>query len=89
MGSIRLMQEPIKALTQSYTRTKAKNYKEYAKTMELQSEFVKQHDLRRRRRQHRVLPWQLHSAARHAVRLDQASRWQRSGHRVAGLAAGG
>jgi acyl-homoserine lactone acylase PvdQ len=32
---IRLMQEPIKALTQSYTRTKAKNYKEFRQTMEL------------------------------------------------------
>jgi len=35
--SIRLMQEPVKALTQSYTRTKAKNYKEYRQTMELKA----------------------------------------------------
>jgi acyl-homoserine-lactone acylase len=33
--SIHLMQEPLKALTQSYTRTKAKNYKEFRQTMEL------------------------------------------------------
>jgi acyl-homoserine-lactone acylase len=33
--SVRLMQEPLKALTQSYTRTKAKNYKEFRDTMEL------------------------------------------------------
>jgi acyl-homoserine-lactone acylase len=33
--SIRLMHEPVKALTQSYTRTKAKNYKEFKQTMEL------------------------------------------------------
>ncbi len=33
--AIRLMQEPIKALTQSYTRTKARSYKEYRETMEL------------------------------------------------------
>jgi acyl-homoserine-lactone acylase len=33
--SISLMQEPVKALTQSYTRTKAKNYKEFKQTMEL------------------------------------------------------
>jgi len=33
--SIRLMQEPVKALTQSYTRTKAKNYQEFRETMEL------------------------------------------------------
>ena len=33
--SVRLMQEPVKALTQSYTRTKARTYKAFAETMEL------------------------------------------------------
>src|SRR5262245_61103161 len=33
--SVRLMQEPVKALTQSYTRTKARSYKAYRDTMEL------------------------------------------------------
>jgi len=33
--SIRLMEEPVKALTQSYTRTKARSYKEYRDVMEL------------------------------------------------------
>jgi acyl-homoserine lactone acylase PvdQ len=33
--TISLMQEPVKALTQSYTRTKAKNYAEFKQTMEL------------------------------------------------------
>jgi acyl-homoserine-lactone acylase len=33
--SISLMQEPVKALTQSYMRTKSKNYAEFKKTMEL------------------------------------------------------
>ncbi len=33
--SIRLMQEPVKALTQSYTRTKAKDYDSFRQTMEL------------------------------------------------------
>jgi acyl-homoserine-lactone acylase len=33
--SIRLMQEPVKALTQSYSRTKARNYQEYLKIMEI------------------------------------------------------
>jgi acyl-homoserine lactone acylase PvdQ len=33
--SIRLMQEPVKALTQSYSRTKAKDYKSFRQTMEL------------------------------------------------------
>jgi len=35
--SIRLMQEPVKALTQSYTRTKARDYKSYRQTMELRA----------------------------------------------------
>jgi acyl-homoserine lactone acylase PvdQ len=33
--AFRLMQEPVKALIQSFTRTKAKNYKEYRQAMEL------------------------------------------------------
>jgi acyl-homoserine lactone acylase PvdQ len=33
--TVRLMQEPLKALTQSYTRTKAKDYKSFRQTMEL------------------------------------------------------
>ena len=33
--SVRLMQEPLKALQQSYLRTKAKNYKAFKETMEL------------------------------------------------------
>ena len=33
--TIRLMNEPVKALTQSYTRTKAKDYKSFRETMEL------------------------------------------------------
>ncbi len=35
--SIRLMQEPIKALMQSYSRTKANSYKSYRQTMELKA----------------------------------------------------
>jgi acyl-homoserine lactone acylase PvdQ len=35
--SIRLMQEPVKALTQSYTRTKAKDYKSFRQTLELKA----------------------------------------------------
>jgi acyl-homoserine-lactone acylase len=33
--SVRLMEEPVKALTQSYMRTKAKSYDEFRKTMDL------------------------------------------------------
>ncbi|MBY0506806.1 MAG: penicillin acylase family protein [Bryobacteraceae bacterium] len=35
--TVRLMHEPVKALSQSYLRTKAKNYAEYVKTMELKT----------------------------------------------------
>jgi len=35
--TIRLMQEPVKALMQSYLRTKARSYKEYRQTMELKA----------------------------------------------------
>ncbi len=35
--SIRLMQEPIKALEQSYSRTKTKDYKSFRQTMELKA----------------------------------------------------
>jgi acyl-homoserine lactone acylase PvdQ len=35
--AIRLMQEPVKALTQSYTRTKARDYRAYRQTMELKA----------------------------------------------------
>ena len=35
--AIRLMREPVKALTQSYVRTKARDYKTYRKTMDLQA----------------------------------------------------
>ncbi len=33
--SVRLMQEPLDALTQSYSRTKARNYREFRETMDL------------------------------------------------------
>ena len=33
--AIRIMQEPVKALTQSYTRTKSRSYADFRKSMEL------------------------------------------------------
>jgi acyl-homoserine-lactone acylase len=35
--SFRIMQEPVKALTESYTRTKARDYQAYRQTMELKA----------------------------------------------------
>ncbi len=80
--SVRLMEEPMKALIQSYSRTKARNLAEYKKVMDSAHQLVEQHALRRRRRQHRVLPFELHPEARRQVRLDQAGRRQQSGDRV-------
>lgn len=37
MVSVRMMDEPLKALTQSFLRTKAKNYKDFVKTMALRT----------------------------------------------------
>ena len=81
--TIRLMQEPVKALTQSYLRTKAKTYKDYLQTMELRGELVQQHHLCRCGWTHRLLSRQLHSPQRHEVRLHQAGGWKRSGNGVA------
>jgi acyl-homoserine-lactone acylase len=86
--SVRLMQEPVKALTQSYSRTKAKSYAEFRKVMDLAHELVEQHDLRRRGRQHRLLPLELHPEARSEVRLDEAGGRQQSGDRVGRAAFG-
>ena len=83
--SVRLMQEPVKALTQSYSRTKAKNYKAVPRDDGAAHELVEQHDLRRRRRAHRVLPLQLHS--RSAIRSSTGpSRWTAAIPRPSGTA---
>ena len=49
-------------------------------------QLLQQHRLRRRRREHRVLPGQLHPQAGSAVRLDPAGGRQQPGDRVAGPA---
>ena len=79
------MQEPLKALTQSYTRTKAKDLQGVPRDDGAAHQLVEQHDLRRRGRQHRLLPRQLHSQARPEVRLD-ASRWTAAIRRRSGRA---
>ena len=84
-----LMNEPVKALTQSYTRTKAKDYKAFKQTMELHTNSSNNTLFADASGQHRVLPRQLHSAARHVVRLDQTGGRQQSGDRLEGPAFGG
>ena len=87
--SIRLMQEPVKALTQSYTRTKAKELQGVPPDHGVAHQLVQQHHLRRRRWRHRVFPRQLHPPPRSRIRLDQARGWQQSRHRLARPALGG
>ena len=50
--------------------------------MDAAHQLVEQHAVCRRRRQHRLLPLELHSEARSEVRLDQAGRRHQPGHRV-------
>ena len=72
--SIRLMQEHVKALTQSYTRTKARNYKAFRADHGAAHQLVQQHHLRRRRWRHRVFPRQLHPPPRYPHSTGP-SRW--------------
>ena len=69
---IRLMQEPVKALTQSYTRTKARNYQEFRRTMELQANSSNNTIFADADGDIAYFHAQLHSAARYRFRLDQA-----------------
>ena len=84
--SVRLMQEPLKALTQSYSRTKARIYEAFRESMELHTNssnntiyadadgniaYFHANFIPRRDPQ---------------VRLDEAGGRQRSGHRVEGRA---
>ena len=83
--SVRLMQEPLKALTQSYTRTKAKNYQAFRDTMELPHQLVEQHDLRRRRR--RPSRTSTRTSSRSAIRSSTGpSRWTAAIRRPNGTA---
>ena len=86
--SIRLMQEPVKALTQSYTRTKAKNYKEFSKTMELHANSSNNTIYADADGNIAYFHAQLHSEARSQIRLDETGGRQRSGNRLERPAVG-
>ena len=86
--SIALMQEPVKALTQSYTRTKARNYKEFQQTMELHTNSSNNTIFADGDGRHRLLSRQLHSAPRSEIRLDKAGRWQQSRNGLAWIVIG-
>jgi acyl-homoserine lactone acylase PvdQ len=81
--SVRLMQEAVKALEQSYSRTKAKDYQSFRQTMELKANSSNNTVFADATWQHRLLPRQLHPQTRYPLRLDQAGGWQQSGRRVA------
>ena len=81
-----LMQEPVEALEQSFLRTKATRLSpSTCRSLELHSQLVEQHALRRRRRATSRFHAALHAEARRPVRLSQAGRRQRSGDRLEGL----
>ena len=80
--SIRLMQEPINALTQSYSRTKARSYKAFRESMELHTNSSNNTIYADADGNDRVFPLELHPEARCEVRLDQAGGRQRSGDRM-------
>ena len=84
--AIRLMQEPIKALEQSYLRTKTKDYKSYRQTMELQANSSNNTIFADADGDIAYFHGNLHSPARHPLRLDPSGGWQRSRHRVEGTA---
>ena len=80
--SVRLMQEPLKALTQSYSRTKAKNYKAFRETMELHTNSSNNTIFADADGDIAYFHSNFIPQARPEVRLDQAGRRQRSGDRV-------
>ena len=81
--AIRLMQEPIKALTQSYTRTKAQGLQVVPADHGTESQLVEQHHLRRCRWRHRLLPRQLHSRGAIPASIGP-SRWMAAIRRPSG-----
>jgi acyl-homoserine-lactone acylase len=84
--AVKMMDDPMQALMQSYGRTKARNYAGLLQGDGAAHEFLEQHRVCRCRRQYRLLPRQFHAAPRSALRLDPSGGRQRSGHRLEGPA---
>ena len=70
--SMRLMEEPMKALAQSLLAHQGAQPRRVQEGDGSAHQLVEQHALRRRRRQHRLPALELHPEARREVRLDQA-----------------
>ena len=77
--TIRLMQEPVKALMQSYLRTKAKDYQEYLQTMELKANSSNNTVYADADGHIAYFHGNYIPAPRHAFRLHQAGGRQRPG----------
>ena len=86
--SVRLMQEPLKALQQSYPRTKAKNYKAFKETMELHTNSSNNTIYADADGNIAYFHANFIPKRDAEVRLDQAGRRQQSGDRVARRAVG-
>jgi acyl-homoserine-lactone acylase len=83
--TMKLMNIPIKALEQSYLRTKARSYAEYKKTMELKANSSNNTLFCGCGWGYRLLAWEFYSFAGYAVRLYEAGGWERSGERLEGI----
>ncbi len=87
--AVRLMQEPLKALMQSYGRTKARNLKAFRESMDLHTNSSNNTIYADADGTIAYFHGELHPAAQPAVRLDAAGRRQRPGHRMERRAVGG
>ena len=81
--TVKILIDPVRALEQSYLRTKTTDYASFRKTQELRTDTIQQHRIRRCRWQYCVLPRQFHSEARPSFRLyppvdgsDPATEWR-------------
>ena len=80
-----LMNKPVDALEQSFLRTKTSDYEEFIRGRRTQGEQLEQHPLRRLQGRDRLPDAAVHAEARRPLRLPQARRRQRPGHRLEGL----
>ena len=82
--SVRLMQEPVKALTQSYSRTKARNYEAFRETMELHTNSSNNTIFADAEGNIAYFHANFVPRRDDRLRLDPAGGRERSGNRVAG-----
>ena len=81
--ALKIFQDPVRALSQSYLRTKTTDYASFRAHPGHAHGHHEQYRLRRRRRHHCVLSRKLHSEARPPLRLHPPGGRRRPGDRVA------